>query len=68
MRRRMPAAALLLSGVSGCAAMPAAPDACEVWEPPLRLSEAAVAAMDAEDLRQLDLYYGTGERICGWTP
>ncbi len=34
----------------------------------MRFSAAAVDAMDAEDLRQLDAYYGTGERLCGWMP
>ena len=34
----------------------------------MRFSAAAVDAMDGEDLRQLDVYYGTGERLCGWAP
>ncbi len=60
------AAVLLLSAVSGCSATAVQTDACEPWSPPMRFSAAAVDAMDGEDLRRLDAYYGTGERLCGW--
>ncbi len=70
MPKRMLPAVVLMSAVGGCNATPATTDAdlCGPWEPFLRFSTAAVRAMDDEDLRQLDVYYGTGERLCGWSP
>lgn len=68
MLKRMPVAALLLSVASACAPINVETDVCEPWEPALRFSAPTLDAMDGEDLRQLDAYYGTGERLCGWTP
>ncbi len=70
MPKRMLAAAALLSAASACSATSAVTDTdvCGPWEPSLRFSAAAVQAMDEEDIRQLDVYYGTGERLCGWSP